>query len=294
MSFYLSTAPNTTVHLCVTQPKTASAKPLLVFLHYWGGSSSTWHKLTSTESATSLSCRYPTIAVDLRGWGMSSGSEEDSGSPYSAVKMATDIVSVLSQLKNHPEHQALLAHGFVLVGHSMGAKVALATISYLPVHLFEGLKGLVLAAPAPPTALILPPDMKSQQKLAYESEDSVRWTVTNVLANLANLSDGDMEIVVRDSLAGNRLAKTAWPSYGMEEDISQDVKAVLSPLAKNIRVRVLTGELDVVEPRDRVESQVCRFLEDVGVQVSFRSVPGVKHLIPLEAPEAVFEEVSHF
>lgn len=250
--------------------------------------------MTSTESPTSLSSQYPTVAVDLRGWGSSTGPSDDTGYSYAVVKMAADVASVLSQLQGDAEYRGLFTHGFVLVGHSMGGKVAMATLSTLPANLLELLRGFVLVAPAPPTTLVLPPDMKEQQKIAYESADSVRWTVTNVLAGVQNLDHDDMELVVRNSLIGTRLAKEAWPAYGMEQDISHDVKVALGPLAKGIKVRILAGELDVVEPRERVQTQVCRFLEDAGVQVSFRVLPGVRHLIPLEAPEAIVEEVSHF
>ncbi len=208
--------------------------------------------------------------------------------------MAADVASVLSQVKGDAEYRGLLTHGFVLVGHSRGGKVAMATLSTLPTNLLELLRGLVLVAPAPPTVLVLPPEMKEQQKVAYESAASVRWTVSNVLAGVHNLDPDDMELIVRNSLIGTGLAKEAWPAYGMEQDISYDAKVALGPLAKSIKIRVLTGELDVVEPRERVQTQVCRFLEDAGVQVSFRVVPGAGHLIPLEAPEAIIEEISHF
>lgn len=294
MSVYFETAPDTTLHIRITQPDTSTTKPLLVFLHYWGGSSATWHKVTSTSSLTSLSSQYPTVAIDLRGWGSSTGPSEDTGRSYAVVNMAADVASVLSQLKDDAQYRGLLTHGFVLVGHSMGGKVAVATLSTLPTNLLKLLRGFVLVAPAPPTTLVLPPDMKEQQKVAYESADSVRWTVTNVLADVQNLDHDDVELIVRDSLRGTRLAKEAWPAYGMEQDISHDVKVALGPLARRIKVRILTGELDVVEPRERVQTQVCRFLEDAGVEVSFRAVPGVRHLIPLEGPAAIVEEIFHF
>ncbi|KAL2817906.1 Alpha/Beta hydrolase protein [Aspergillus cavernicola] len=296
-SLSISTSPDTTLHVRITRPKTNTRKPLLVFLHYWGGSSLTWYKLVFPDSTTTLSSEYPTAAIDLRGWGQSTGPTEDAaGASYSITTMASDIASVLSQLKSHAQNEDLLANGFVLVGHSMGAKVALATLSALPAaDLLGALKGLVLVAPAPPTALVLPVEMKEQQKVAYETEDSVRWVATNVLSSVEHLSEGDLDIIVRDSLSGNPLAKAAWPAYGMGEDITDEVSGALLALsAAGIQVRVLAGELDVVERKDRVESEVCRFLEGSGVMVSFRVVPAVKHLLPLESPAAVWEEISHF
>ncbi|KAL2830967.1 Alpha/Beta hydrolase protein [Aspergillus pseudoustus] len=292
-SLFFSTAPATDIHVRVTRPDTHTEKPLLVFLHYWGGSSSTWYKLTSTKGQTPVSFEYPTAAIDLRGWGKSAHQAEGEGQ-HSISAMAADVASVLSQLEQQQENKSLLAHDFVLVGHSMGAKVGVASLSNLAAPLLAKLKGIVLVAPAPPTALILPPEMKEQQKVAYESEESVRWTVTNVLANAAKLDDKDMQTVVRDSLSGTALAKAAWPSYGMEEDISQDVKWVIASSVSGLRVRVLAGESDIVEPRDRVEKEVVQFLKDAGADVSLRVVEDVKHLIPLESPEAVYEEVTSF
>ncbi|KAL3461729.1 Alpha/Beta hydrolase protein [Aspergillus heterothallicus] len=289
-SIFLSTSSDTIIHARLTRPKEEFNKPALVYLHYWGGSSSTWHKLTSSEGLTPLSLEHPTAAIDLRGWGKSTGPLEGER-VYSIAAMAADVKSVLSQLHQSPENSSILAHGFVLVGHSMGGKVALATLTTLPPHLIQLLKGLVLVAPAPPTPLVLPGEMKEQQKRAYASEVSVKWTVTNVLANIATLDENDITIVVRDSLSGNSLAKAAWPSYGMEEDISQDVKRVLTSSVPKLRVRVLAGELDVVEPKERVEKELVAFLEEAGANMSLRVVKGVKHLIPLESPDAVYEEV---
>ncbi|KAL4986485.1 Alpha/Beta hydrolase protein [Aspergillus falconensis] len=291
-SLFLSTSLDTSLHIRISRPSTASSKPLLVFLHYWGGSSSTWYKLTATDSKASVSSRYPTAAVDLRGWGKSTGPAIDPGSVYSITAMAGDIASVLSQLEEDDDSKDLLAHGFVLVGHSMGAKIALAAQSMLPAHLLEQLHGFVLIAPAPPTELILPASMQQQQKAAYETEGSVRWTVENILANANHLLEKDLELVVRDSLSGNPQAKTAWPLYGMKQDISQLVTK--SSPARNVRIRVLAGELDVVEPKERIKAEVCDFLTGLGADVSFRTVEGVKHLIPLESPEAVRDEILVF
>ncbi|CEL06979.1 hypothetical protein ASPCAL10146 [Aspergillus calidoustus] len=283
-----STDSNTSIHVRITHPSKHFDKPLLVFLHYWGGTSSTWYKLTSPETSTSLAHEYPTAAVDLRGWGKSTGPLDDERA-YSIAAMAADVASVLLQVYQDAANGRLLANGFVLVGQSMGAKVALATLSALSDNLLKALKGIVLVAPAPPTPLILPNEMKEQQKVAYKTAESVRWTITNVLAIAENLNETDLEMVVRDSLSGNPLAKAAWPGYAMEEDVSQDVKKALATLAAGVRVRVLAGEFDIVEPKERVEREVCQFLEDAGADVSFQVVDGVKHLIPLERPDAIYE-----
>jgi pimeloyl-ACP methyl ester carboxylesterase len=287
--------PDVSIHAYYSHPAIDHHKPLLVFLHYWGGSCSTWYKLTSPDSPTSLSSAYPILAIDHRGWGESIGPSHDDNTAYSIISMANDVALTLQQLAADNYRSAMLAHGFILIGHSMGAKVAMASLNMLSLDLLNQLNGLVLLAPAPPTPLLLPPEMTEQQATAYESGESVRWTVSNVLANTENLDEKDMEMVVRDSLRGNQAAKTAWPMYAMAEDVSEGVQRALESVDKEkVRVRILVGESDVVEPRERVDREVRQFFERCGVKVSMRSVPGVKHLFPLECPEMIRQEISNF
>ena len=43
-----------------------TAEPALVFLHYWGGTSRRWRKVTAE-----LEGQFKTVAYDARGWGKS-------------------------------------------------------------------------------------------------------------------------------------------------------------------------------------------------------------------------------
>ncbi|EEA23893.1 conserved hypothetical protein [Talaromyces marneffei ATCC 18224] len=153
---FVQTSPETKIHLrLVKESSISDSSPLLVFLHYWGGSSSTWYKLTSPDSPTSLSARYPSISINNRGWGQSTGPTAESGATgkdYSIAPLAQDLVAVLQSLATN-EATASIAkdNGIVLVGHSMGAKVALAALEKLSDDILALVKGLVLVAPAPPT-----------------------------------------------------------------------------------------------------------------------------------------------
>lgn len=293
-SRYFTPSADTKIHARITRGAgdRESSKPLLVFLHYWGGSSSTWHKITSPDSPSSISTDYLSIAVDLRGWGQSTGPAQDDGATYSISSMAADLVYVLDQIVTQNQDHLLLRQGLVLVGHSMGAKVALATLGAMPPWMLSKVRGLVLVAPAPPTSLDLPAEMKAQQQVAYESEESVRWTVDNVLANTVNLTALDIDMIVRDSLAGNPLAKRAWPLYGMQEDVSESARKILSKVS--IDVRVVVGDEDIVEPTDRVQSKVVSFLRENGFEVSMAVAKNAKHLLPLEAPELIAQEIRRF
>ena len=93
----------------------------LVFLHYWGGSSRTWKYVTAKLAPT-----FRTITVDHRGWGKSDAPAEG----YGLTDLAADAEGVIA---------ALRLQRYVLVGHSMGGKVAQLIASRQPM----GLAGLV-------------------------------------------------------------------------------------------------------------------------------------------------------
>lgn len=283
------TAPNTSICAYLTRPVKQTDKPLLLFLHYWGGTSSTWHKLTAADSPTSLTHLFPTLALDLRGWGESQHQEGAGNDHFHSVEaMASDVASILLDLKRNRE-QSLLENGVVLVGHSMGAKVALASLPAMTTEILHLVNGVVLIAPAPPTPLELPSEMKAQQLVAYGSVESIRWTMENVLGNPERLGNSDIDLLVQCSFSGDAFAKRAWPLYGMLEDVSPVVGRVLSSVF--VKASVLVGELDIVEPRERVQTQVVDFLEKAGVKTSVTVVKGVKHLIPLEDPQAIYQAI---
>src|SRR5476649_734535 len=117
----------------------------IVFLHYWGGSSRTWDDVIAA-----LPAEYRTIAPDLRGWG-------DSDAPATGYALA-DFANDAQQMID-----ALDLQQYVLVGHSMGGKIAQLLASRRP----RGLAGLVLVAPSPPVPLQLPPEVRVAMEGAY-------------------------------------------------------------------------------------------------------------------------------
>lgn len=295
-SMSIKLSPDTEIHYKLFTPPSIPQEqvtaPLLVFLHYWGGSSETWHKLTSYQSPFSLSKEHPCIAIDLRGSGQSTG--PSTAEEYSITPLASDVIAVLTELNTGPNTAHLFKNGIVLIGHSMGAKVALATLNRVPDVSLGLVKGLVLVAPAPATPLVLPPDMRQQQREAYNSEESIRWIAENVLSSDKLLDDDDFSVVLRETSKLNSLAKDGWIVHGMQEDISDDLKqAALRPAAEGLNIHVLAGELDIVEQKDRVEQELVQSLRSYGFLVTFTVLNGLRHLIPLEDPEKISRAVSN-
>jgi pimeloyl-ACP methyl ester carboxylesterase len=132
-------------------------EPTLVLLHYWGGSSRTWAELIDQ-----LEDRYRSIAIDQRGWGESDAPPQG----YGISDLADDAQSVIS---------AMEIKRYLVVGHSMGGKVAQLVASRRPV----GLVGLVLVAPSPPSPTVLDNEqLQILQPLMLSLERSGRLSST--------------------------------------------------------------------------------------------------------------------
>ncbi|HEX7388445.1 MAG TPA: alpha/beta hydrolase, partial [Castellaniella sp.] len=163
--------------------------------------------------------------------------------------------------------------------HSMGGKAAQLAASQRP----RGLRGLVLVAPAPPTPLALPLDARQGMVHAYDSRESIVATLQQVLAP-DGLSDGDLDTVIADSLAGASSAKATWPLATSQEDITAVVPLI------DVPVIVISGEHDRVDPPEVLRREVLPRIPQAKLVV----LPGVGHLLPLEAPADLANVIKAF
>jgi pimeloyl-ACP methyl ester carboxylesterase len=83
-------------------------EPAVVLIHGWCGNADYWH-----AQFDALKARYTVVALDLAGHGASGGNRTD----WSIANYAGDVATIARQIPNTR---------IVLVGHSMGATVALA------------------------------------------------------------------------------------------------------------------------------------------------------------------------
>ena len=214
----------------------------LVFLHYWGGSSRTWRHVIAA-----LPKSYRTIAIDHRGWGES----DAPATGYALSDLADDAQGVVD---------ALNLKRYMLIGHSMGGKVAQLMASRRP----DGLIGLVLVAPSPPQPLALPAEAREAMAAAYSTRDSVGTAIDQMLTAKV-LSTEDREQVIEDSLRGAPQAKAAWPRSTSFEDITRDVAAINAPTI-------------VVAGSARCPACVARDRASVAVGVAAGTCPGDRRL----------------
>lgn len=232
----------------------------LVFLHYWGGTHRTWNKM-----AAELQSSYRIVTYDMRGWG-ESGAAEDG---YSIAALGDEAMALI-------EHLGL--GRYVLIGHSMGGKVAQLVASRNP----QGLVGLILIAPATPTPSHLPQEAKLQQIHAYDNRETVLQTIAFLSARTPDPET--VEQIVQDSLSGTPEAKLAWPTSAIDEDISAEVSRISVPTL------VLAGE------RDRLDS-VAQHRREVIARISgarLEIIPQSGHLLPIDEPVQTARAIDLF
>lgn len=234
--------------------------PALVFIHYWGGSRRTW-----SEVIARLSNRFRCIAVDLRGWGKSDRPVDD----HSLFAQADDVQAVIEALK---------VKDLVLVGHSMGGKIAQILAGRRP----DGLGAVVLVAPAPPTALIVPDAQKQSMLVSYTTPEGIRDALKVI--SQRPLTIAQRLQVTEDSLGGAEAAKVAWLSGGMALDISKETASITAPVC------VIVGSADQVEK----EAALREALLPLVPHAKFVTIEGVGYLSPLEGPDEVAGAISDF
>ncbi|MBP1207382.1 pimeloyl-ACP methyl ester carboxylesterase/ketosteroid isomerase-like protein [Duganella sp. 1411] len=233
----------------------------LVFLHYYGGSSRTWDPV-----AAKLSGRYRIVAIDHRGWGESDAPAHG----YGIADLSADAEGVIHTLG---------LQRYILVGHSMGGKVAQLMASQRP----AGLEGIVLIAPSPPSPMALSEEQRATLAGAYQSRQSVEFVIDNVLT-AKPLDAASRAQVIEDSLKGAPQAKAAWPDVGMREDITKAVSSIDVPTI------VISGEHDQVDRVTTLQAELLPRIPHAALHV----LPGVGHLSPLEAPEAIAQKIAWF
>jgi pimeloyl-ACP methyl ester carboxylesterase len=227
-------------------------------LHLWGGSHRTFDPVIAR-----LTSGCAAVSYDHRGW----GAARDLPGPYGISELADDALAVIAELR---------ISRYMLIGHSMGGKVAQLAASRRP----KGLAALALIAPAPPRPAV---DAKATQALTHAFDS--RATVSDALQNMLTerpLPPELREQMINDGLAGNREAQLAWPLGGITMDITAATRAIEVP------VQVLAGRQDRIDPPEGLEANLLPFIPGVSMTI----LEGTGHLSPLEVPEQIAKELD--
>lgn len=227
-------------------------RPAVVLVHCFGGSTRSWDAVVPALRGVEV------VALDLPGFGDAAGAR----GPYSVAAYAGVVEAAM---------RALAGRRIVLVGHSMGGKVALATAARRP----AGLSALVLLAPSPPT----PEPISDKERAAGIAGWALYGAASKTLARItANpLADAHRNIAIGDMMRCGKAAWTAWFEQGSREDVSALMPRVAVPAT------ILSGTCDTVLPTALMQREVADRLPQARVE----PVPGAGHLLPFEAPAAV-------
>jgi pimeloyl-ACP methyl ester carboxylesterase len=141
---------------------------------------------------------------------------------------------------------------------------------------------LILVGPAPaeppPTVTA---DFQQQLAHAYDSPATVEQAIDHVLT-ATPLEPSLRAAVIEDSLSGTPQARAEWPRHGIAENVVAAARRIRIPTT------VIAGSRDAVEPVDVLRQHLMPFL--AGARLHVLDGPG--HLIPLEAPAALAEELA--
>jgi 3-oxoadipate enol-lactonase len=234
-----------------------SGTPALVFVHGWQADGTVWRDLRTT-----LAPGVRSITVDLRG----SGASADAPGPYHLNRFAADLRELIDALGIAP---------VVLVGHSMGATVALA----LAVDAPRLVGGLVLIAPVPAGGAGFSPKGAAYLQATAGDEDAAKAWLTRTFARAP-----DPTVLARLCAAAARTPRAAalesfdsW-AYAGFADATREIQTP---------ALVLAPALDAPENAER---KVAALLPNARYEV----LPDCAHYAIVERPEAIAELIRAF
>ena len=232
--------------------------PALVFLHYFGGAASSWE-----DVILHLQNEFRCIAVDLFGFGKSPA-------PQSQVTVQESSEKVIELIEN------LSLDNYVLIGHSMGAKIA-ADIAAKPL---KGLQSLLLIAPSPPSSEPMKEKDREDMYEAFGNRDAIEKMLQNALGSM--VSNDVFQREVNNNFSVSETGWKSWPELGSKEDISLQMQYVHVP------VSILYGEKDKRFTKKYLEKEYSLYFKTF----SLTEITGVGHLVPVEAPEKTATEIK--
>ncbi len=230
-------------------------------LHYWAGAGHEFDQV-----ARLLSPDYRLLAPDLGGFG---------GAPAPphgfSVAAYADAVAGFIEAENPGR--------YVLVGHSMGGKIALELAARQP----AGLAGVVLLSPSPPGPEPMTDEDRQASLQAWGKPAEAEKTVRKITAR--PLLAAATRQIVADNLASSRAAWEAWLLRGSREDISARMVLVEVPCA------LIAGDQDaVLSPSVHGLETLPLLPPDTPLEL----IAGAGHLLPYEAPEEVAALLRQF
>ncbi|WP_426489610.1 alpha/beta fold hydrolase [Hymenobacter sp. 102] len=240
----------------------ASFPLTFIGLHYWAGSSRAFDAISQL-----LAPNYPFLAPDLPGFGGAAPSEANK---FSVDAYADAVAAFITERK---------LKRYVLVGHSMGGKIALALAARQPV----GLAGVALLSPSPPTPEPMTDEDRMSSVKAYGKPAEAEKTFRTITAR--PLPAAVHQQIVQDNLRSSRAAWDAWLLHGSRENMGTRMCDVLVPCL------IVAGDQDaVMSPSVHGLETLPLLPEGTPLEI----IKGAGHLLPYEAPQEVAALLRRF
>lgn len=250
-------------------PDVDGERPPLVLLHGFCLNAGLW-----AGQLDGLGRRWPTVALDLRGFG-SSVPVQDDRQPSIEV-MADDVAETLRLLGRRPA---------IVCGLSMGGYVAMALARRAP----ELLAGLVLADTKQEADDEARRAERERVASTVERERSVRVVLEEVAPSFTGATTRrrrpEAQALVDTLVAATPYEAAAWASRAMagREDSAATLRALEAP------VLVVVGDEDVVSPPAGAFAMASGLRDG-----SFACLPTAGHLSPAEVAPAFDACVASF
>ncbi len=238
-----------------------SGEQVLVFLHYFGGAATSWQWVLD-----GLADRYKCVCINLPGFGGAPALEQPSIAGFAAY--------VQKQVED------LEIDDYVLIGHSMGGKIAAQVAINEQQNGKSKSSQLILLAPSPMLVERMP-DEEKQRMLIHPSAEQAAVTVKNVTIKPLDTERYAMAVGTQ-SLTDNN-AWRWWINEGMNDSIADDAKKLQLPIT------VITSTDDAaVTFKMTVEDT----LPNLPKHTKLKTTLGIGHLYQLEAPEWLAETLE--
>ncbi len=231
----------------------------LIFLHYFGGGPRSWDGVISHLDGHENG--HKTRALDVREVGRTPEG-------YSVEGAATDVLQLIGET-DEP---------FVLIGHSMGGKIAVAIAARQP----NNLRGCVLIAPSPPTPEPMSDETRESMLRGHGTREAAQRIVEGAAGS--ELAPEVWETAIAANLAYSDRDWNNWIEIGTREDISGVIPNVKTPIL------VLAGERDEGMAAEFLRQEIVEKIADAQLQ----EIEGAGHLMPQEKPAEVARLIRDF
>jgi pimeloyl-ACP methyl ester carboxylesterase len=232
----------------------------VLFAHGWISSRRMWYDVVERLDED----RFTMHLLDFRGCGDADRPAEG----HDLQGYAGDLRDAL----------ALIPQPVVLVGHSMGGKLAQLIASEHP----SNLDRLILVAPGTAKAARFSQRHRDMTVAAYGSKERVE--AFQRAAMVADVPQASIDRIIEDALACQYEHWIGWYDRGRTIDFYDRVGSI------NVPTLVVAGEKDPLAPASLVRKFVARAIPGA-LYVQLRKA---RHNLPIEAPEEIADAVRQF